>query len=69
MRNDDTVDAPNGNNSDDSDEDHWFSDESEGVMLVTLFILHNFFLYTSNQSINVYLWYILFIILYLLESI
>ena len=68
VRNDDTVDAPNGNHSDDSDEDHWFSDES-GVMLVTLFILHNFFLYASNQSINVYLWCILFIILYLLESI
>lgn len=52
VRNDDVVDAPNVNNSDDSDEDHWFSDESEGV-LVVLFILHNCFLYNSNQSMNV----------------
>ena len=40
--NDDTVDAPNVNNSDDSDEDHWFSDESEGVMFVILFLQHNY---------------------------
>ena len=36
--NDDTVDAPSVNNS---DEDHWFSDESEGVMFVILFLQHN----------------------------
>ena len=43
MRND-TVDAPNGNNSDKSDEDHWFSDESEGVMLVILSILFSYYM-------------------------
>ena len=35
-RNDDVVDAPNVNELE--DEDHWFSDESEGVMFVMLFI-------------------------------
>ncbi len=54
VRNDDTVDAPSVNNSD-SGEDHWFSDESEGMMLIIqiLFVLHNFSLYNYNQIMNV----------------
>ena len=47
-RNDDVVDATNVNELEESDEDHWFSDESEGVIFVNncnifyMFILHYF---------------------------
>ena len=47
-RNDDVFDAPNVNELEDSDEDHCFSDESEGVIFVNncnifyMFILHYF---------------------------
>jgi hypothetical protein len=35
-RNEDIVDATSVNNVCNADEDHWFSDESEGVMIVIL---------------------------------